>query len=231
MSTPQPAGTSLARRTSCLHLVAALVVVTASSTAMAQHGWVRQSPLPYQPLDAQSVAFASPTHGYIVGSDIVMDAATSDDDFLLETHDGGLTWTQLHPPGTQENFRCIFFVDELHGWVVGNMSASGFINDNFRTVDGGLSWQQMQLAPGTWGTVHFLNPDFGWAKQNGGPPALSTDGGLTWTFPIVMIEGNASFLATVRFANTQLGIAMTGGGIFRTTDGGVSWTHVLSGDF
>ncbi|MEE8459495.1 MAG: YCF48-related protein, partial [Phycisphaerales bacterium] len=203
--------------------------MTASSTASAQEAWVRQSPLPYQPLDAESVTFASPTHGYIAGSDIVMDLATSSDDFLMETHDGGLTWTQLDFPGSQQNFRDVFFVDELHGWVVGNSTVA--VNDNFRTVDGGLSWQQIQLPAGTWTTVHFLDPNFGWAKSLGGPPALSTDGGLTWTFPIVVVDGNAQLLATVRFANLQLGIAMTGSGIFRTTDGGVNWTQVLSGDF
>ena len=230
MSTYQLVGTSAACRTSYLYLAGALVV-TASSTASAQEAWVRQSPLPYQPLAAESVAFASPTHGYILGSDIVMDLATSSDDFMMETHGGGETWTQLDFPGAQENFRDVFFVDELHGWVVGNMSSSGFVNDNYRTVDGGLTWQQITLAPGTWETVHFMDPNFGWAKSLGGPPALSTDGGLTWTFPMVVVDGNASFLATVRFANLQLGIAMTGGGIFRTTDGGVSWTQVLSGDF
>ncbi len=228
MSTPHTARTSLASRASYLHLAAALVV-TASSTAVAQQAWVRQSPLRYQPLDAESVAFATPTHGYIAGSDIAMDLATSADDFLLETHDGGQTWAQLDFPGTQQNFRCVFFVDDLHGWVVGNSTVG--VNDNFRTVDGGLTWQQFQLPGGTWTTVQFLDPNFGWAKSLGGPPALSTDGGLTWTFPIVVVDGNASLLATVRFANLQLGIAMSGSGIFRTTDGGVSWTQVLSGDF
>ena len=49
----------LASRASCIHLAAALVL-TASSTAVAQEAWVRQSPLPYQPLAAESMAFATP---------------------------------------------------------------------------------------------------------------------------------------------------------------------------
>jgi len=202
-----------------------LALTVIGATALAQESWVRQSPLPYQPLDAESVAFATPTHGYIAGGDIATAAATFRDDFLLETQDGGQTWAPRDFPGIQQTIQCVFFVDALHGWVVGNS------NDQFRTVDGGLTWQPIQLPVGTWTTVHFLDPNFGWAKSLGGPPALSNDGGLTWTLPIVMVGGNAQLLATVRFANLQLGIAMSGSGIWRTTDGGVSWTQVLSGAF
>ena len=200
-------------------------VFTLSLTAPLTAQWVRQSPLPYQPLDAESVTFATPTHGYIAGSDIAMGAATFADDFLLETQDGGQTWAPRHFPGTQQNFRCVFFVDALHGWVVGNSTPA--VNDNFRTVDGGLTWQQIQLPFGTWTTVHFLDPNFGWAKSLGGPPALSTDGGLTWEYDFP----NAGLLASLAFFNPQFGIAMSGSGIWRTTDGAASWTQVLAGDF
>ena len=205
------------------------LALTASSTAVAQEAWVRQSPLPYPPLLSLTAAFATPTHGYLAGDEIAPGMAA--DDFLLETHDGGHTWTHLDFPGLQLDLRCVFFLDELHGWLVGSSSAG--TNDNHRTVDGGLTWQPIQLPVGSWDIVHFRDPNFGWIDSvgSGGPIALTTDGGDSWTLPIVVVNGDAELLLTVGFANFQLGIATNNSGVFRTTDGGVSWTQVLSGDF
>lgn len=228
MNTAHTISTRRASGTSFLHLAAALVV-TASSTAVAQEPWVRQSPLPYPPLDTLTMAFPTPMHGYLAGDRIVFGTETGD--FLLETHDGGHTWTHLDPPGFQLDIRCVFFLDELHGWVVGSTGPG--TNDNFRTVDGGVTWQAMTLPCCSWSIVRFLDPNFGWIDSVGsmGPIALSTDGGDSWTLPIVMVDNNAELLFTVSFANVQLGIATNDSGVFRTTDGGVSWTQVLSGDF
>ncbi|MFQ5492221.1 MAG: WD40/YVTN/BNR-like repeat-containing protein, partial [Phycisphaerae bacterium] len=200
-------------------IITAVFTLGLTGTLTAQ--WVRQSPLPYQPLDAESVTFATPTHGYIAGSDIAMGAATFADDFLLETQDGGLTWAPRHFPGIQQNILDVFFVDALHGWVVGNP------NDNFRTVDGGLTWQAMSLSPDTTGTVNFLNPNFGWARGFNGGIRISSDGGATWAFQSLSVGS----IRSTDFFDPQLGIGFSGTAIWKTTDGGASWTQVLAGDF
>jgi photosystem II stability/assembly factor-like uncharacterized protein len=94
---------------------------------------------------------------------------------VLMTVDGGKSWKSLC---NQHGFGKLFFVDSLHGWVLGNER-----NDNNRnraddifvssTQDGGKTWTRLakvaeqftlpRLLPSAPGDILFLDGSHGWA--------------------------------------------------------------------
>ncbi len=121
--------------------------------------------------------------------------------------------------------RGIRFLDPLVGVAVGY---KGIIQ---RTVDGGKTWATVES-----GTkrpllsVAFSDDKHGIAvaaRGGTGPGMVRTeDGGLTWHAQPCEICGNASLLG-VALLPSQIGMAVGQRGVvFRTTDGGRSWTQL-----
>ncbi|HYE59795.1 MAG TPA: YCF48-related protein [Candidatus Kapabacteria bacterium] len=144
---------------------------------------------------------------------------------IWKTIDGGVTWTirkntpELQPTDELgKGLNSVFFVNEQTGWVIG----TDFI---LKTVDGGGSWSLQD--PETEGTalqsLYFLNANTGFIAAPGG--VLKTvNGGTRWT------ATNGPNLRDIKFFNAQYGVAVgTRGDIFRTTDGGQTWSEVASG--
>lgn len=142
--------------------------------------------------------------------------------------------------------RSITFIDPDRGWAVGDRGTV------WRTVDGGRSWQLQDV--GTQATlhhIHFADARHGWIAGAAARPYTheteavllrTIDGGETWSqSPGLILPG----LKRVRFFNPREGVAIGNGsslypsGIFRSTDGGRSWTpmtsdgaqHWTAGDF
>jgi len=112
-------------------------------------------------------------------------AATSWQRTVYASHDGGRTWQVIGAPHTGDAYLgMVRFVDAMHGWLVDSTQDSA---RSFRTVDGGLTWQQLPgdqfLAP-----LNFTSPTEGWALSvdASGPWGVihSVDGGETWQ-PVV----------------------------------------------
>lgn len=158
--------------------------------------WKRQAlPLPGNP--QQSVAacqcfvslpsFPTALDGFVVlwsplpeGSSLSM--ATSSLRTVYSTHDAGRTWQVVGTSHTGDTpFGGVRFVDQLHGWLAETTVEH---HDTFRTVDGGLTWQQ--LPPGPLFQGNFVSPTEGWAISTPTPGANfwgvvhTLDGGLTW---------------------------------------------------
>jgi len=177
--------------------------------------FVQQAPLPAS-VDLNGSAFATPTHAFAVGQS----------HGLYETFDGGRTWT-VRSEGDQfaDPYYEIFFFDADHGWIMGNN------NDALRTTDGGQTWTQMgDELLGSWRTVEFFSQLSGISMANGAC-AASIDGGVTWeirsgypdcpvTFGSDFADENTGLVAGLRISDSS-------DGIYRTTDGGRTWTHVL----
>jgi photosystem II stability/assembly factor-like uncharacterized protein len=190
-------------RSAVLVLVALLVIPTARAQ------WVREAPLPTGQT-IRGVAHPAPGRLFVVTDDNTFDDAGA----LHESADNGATWTSRDEPNsTGAGFNGVAFVDAQHGWLYGN--------ENFRTTDGGTTWEALPLLGSTYGWS-FATPLVGVATGNFGAQ-LTRDGGLTW------VAAPAGIYA-LRFADAQTGLGLSGAGLYRTTDGGATFAAVAAGD-
>ncbi len=205
-----------------------------------------------QPFDYPAQALAAPAPGTLF-------MATTPSD-LLTTADGGVTWGWSHT-GAVAGFTApaaLDFASARDGWAGGGDAAGDFVV--LRTTDAGATWQASLSIPGvepipgfSTTVVRFSDASSGWvvAGQSddvGGLIAASTtDGGATWTSrtglpadAVVDTEythfdalaplgpGVAVFLESDVLVGGDIGAPK----VWRTTDGGASWTHTatLAGD-
>lgn len=151
---------------------------------------------------------------------------------IVRTHNGGAFWqVVLDQPGY---LRSIEFSDAQHG-ICGSLDSLVY-----RTTDGGETWTEIsdQLAQPVQGICGLSapTPDIFYGSGVVFTPAFvvkSTDAGATWSH--TDMSAHTEMLIDVLFFNADTGLA-TGGSwsndqgmqILRTTDGGATWTQVLS---
>jgi uncharacterized protein (TIGR03437 family) len=168
---------------------------------------------------------------------------------IVKTADGGLTWSNQDPGGT-DTLNTVFFLNATQGWAAGDNGAM------LRTVDGGAHWTRSAVDTGdSFASVFFTDASNGWATSN--TPlqyAYSTgdftdwqasiwhsiDGGQTWSLQTV--PASASLLKRVYFTGANTGFAagmkrtgyesaarpQTLGAIYGTTDGGRTWNELFA---
>jgi len=149
--------------------------------------------------------------------------------------------TATQNPASEQQGPSVLSADRLSvatGWVLTDGALS-------MTSDSGTTWVDITpegLRPSTIKGVFFLNPDYGWLiapeKESGSLLAYRTeDGGKNWeTAPLGTSDADSYGAASyVSFADTKNGWAVvklvTGpnfsrGDLYRTTDGGISWTKL-----
>jgi len=187
--------------------VFALVVVLLTTTATAQ--WNTQSPVPTH-LDVRGVGAPTTQRVFIATEDNSFDNGGS----MFESTDGGITWVQRDIPiSLGDPLNGIFFLDSQNGWVYGN--------DNYRTTDGGTSWTQLPFLGSTY-FMKFYSTTFGLAAGNF-DRFISHDGGNSW------VESPNGIFA-FDFANDLIGLGVANIGLYRTTDGGTTFTLVHTGN-
>jgi photosystem II stability/assembly factor-like uncharacterized protein len=190
-------------------LVAYMIVLTA------QAQFVTQSPRPTG-RNLGGVAFNSATHGFVAG----------ENHHLLETFDGGRTWTtRMATPLSTDPFYTVRFADELHGYVAGNSQ------DAYRTTDGGTTWTRMtSMLAGSVRELDFVTPTLGFAGYNGAI-SFTPDGGVTWELRGAYPDAPIVFGMDFRDADVGLAAGIrtspwNDGGVYRSEDGGRSWSLV-----
>ena len=177
--------------------------------------WLKQSPYPTN-LDLYTVAFTTSTHGFVGGQNSQWDTSGG----LWETLDGGSTWTQRDVPmSSSDPINTIFFFDSQLGWAMGNGTSPSCCHE--RTLDGAATWQPFNGPIGSTYDVRFLTPDFGHAVGNYGF-AITRNGGVSWSYAPNSIH-------YVNFRNTSLGLGSSVNGLYRTTNGGLTFTRVRTG--
>ncbi|MFL6257378.1 MAG: YCF48-related protein [Pyrinomonadaceae bacterium] len=156
---------------------------------------------------------------------------------LLETKDGGKSWTQKHAP-QGELYYSMSFVNEETGWLVGTtINADTGLNPLIlKTTDGGRRWQKQVLTdlpqesngqPVYLTRINFCDPDVGWAS---GPNVIirTVDGGETWQ--VKYLNNGAVRVADVVCINANSSYAVGDNGVILTTNnGGDDWINQESG--
>ncbi|MCZ7616213.1 MAG: YCF48-related protein [Ignavibacteriaceae bacterium] len=130
----------------------------------------------------------------------------------------------------------IFFLNEQYGWASGYSDEYEPYGTFFlSTTNGGNQWnsEYLRLGEVIVHSFYFLDSLTGFAV--GGPQVFhrTTDGGLNWV-PVILDSSIASGIPpiTIKFFNSKYGYACGGvrdikGVVWRTIDGGISWTTVV----
>lgn len=177
-------------------------------------GWTKQNSGTFAWL--QSIYFLNENKGWIVGSQGA----------FLSTDDGGNLWKQTRR-FTEDRIRDVYFADERNGWILceRNIFNLGAASPSYlmKTLDGGESWQAVELAEGRdrIARMFFTKNGYGYAVGESGAFFTMQDDKKTWKrTPIpsryLLLDGN--------FTDDSHG-AIVGGGrtILFTEDAGLTW--------
>ena len=145
-------------------------------------------------------------------------------DTIIKTTNGGLNWTKPWGTNKQVSFNAMHFSDVNNGWVVGRFG------DVLKTTNGGNSWTYLTNTGLTSGhhskAVFFINANTGWisTKADGTQTSYvlyTNNGGNTWSWQSHPSMTYSIFSIHFFDANNG-GLTADYGGIFHTTNGGVS---------
>jgi photosystem II stability/assembly factor-like uncharacterized protein len=165
------------------------------------------------------VHFATPLVGWVVGQN----------NTILKTTDGGNSWSRIAPRIEDgPTFNEVTFIDQQRGWV----KALGSL---LYTADGGATWQparRLDASVTTFGPGAVV----GGTRFQLGLPGTSLqlfrtdDNGGTWNVVTRSLPRND--FDSISFPDLQNGWATHAplGLLYRTTDGGSTWTQVDPGN-
>ena len=200
-------GSTESRLTKNLLRVLTLLPILLAAPAAAQ--WATQSSVPTF-LDVRGVGAPTAQRAFIATDDNSFDASGA----LFETTDGGATWVQRNVPfSLGDPLNGMFFLDSQNGWIFGNA--------NYRTIDGGTTWTELPFLGSTY-FMEFYSPSFGLASGNF-DQYVSHDGGLSW-------EPSPNGMFAFDFADGLTGLGVAASGIYRTSNGGTTFSLVRAGD-
>ena len=160
---------------------------------------------------------------------------------VVRTSNGGETWQPVTLAADLPSYGLSrsSFTDSTNGWVVGGSIDEDDTGAVLRTTDGGSTWKiaTMPEAKQVPQSVFFLDANNGWivgaTEDDAGDPGPSAilatkDGGATWEVKTKV----AASLRSVHFIDAQNGVAVgSGGKVFRTTDGGATWSDASTHDW
>ncbi|HXW43379.1 MAG TPA: YCF48-related protein [Streptosporangiaceae bacterium] len=163
------------------------------------------------------VQFVSPGQGWVAGRSQI-----------LGTTDGGQTWS-VQRSGDLD-LSSVDFVSGTSGWAVGGQTLLGTTN--------GRTWTVLPEPCPVVRSVHFVSAETGYAvaggstvidhgqlaPQSGGELLVTGDGGSSWHR--LAAPANPQ---SVCFSTPSDGWLGAAGGLYRTTDGGTSWTMTTAG--
>lgn len=144
------------------------------------------------------------------------DIAFAVGDKLWKTNDRGYSWKEVHDFGKTINYRSVYFLNELVGFV-------GASSKLYKTIDGGKTWE----TSGNWFPAAFISfPD----NENGYTSTgnaiyKTTDAGTNWTS--VIVPTTTTGISDIHFVSSKTGYVLAGNLIYKTEDAGKSWQQVV----
>jgi photosystem II stability/assembly factor-like uncharacterized protein len=145
--------------------------------------------------------------------------AGGDNNTILYSTNSGNTWspTTVAFTGTTYSFRQMQFTSADTGYVM----ASDY--DLFMTINGGLNWDWLPVNLGyEIKAMYFTSNDTGFVGLSSGELYKTTDAGFSWN---IIIDADFNSFSKIVFSNSQIGWILKENGIFRTVDGGETWTE------
>jgi len=143
--------------------------------------------------------------------------ASGDGGTLVKTSDGGTSWEFLNVGTVFDMLQGVYFKDLLNGWAVGGFQSG------YRTRDGGATWTEEVLLDNI---CYFAQSDslHIWGLSNFWEIVRSSNGGETWERSNFAPPGNA-YGTDIQAINNQIVYVSTIGGLYKSSDGGTSWTQ------
>lgn len=143
---------------------------------------------------------------------------------VLLSDDGGQRWRQAHHVATRETLTAVSFVDDKRGWAVGH---GGVV---LASTDGGENWAlRHQAGPQVaLFSVHFTNANEGLAVGAFGHAMQTRDGGHQWQ-PLALGQGDQADRHLYHIFSgpkATLWVTAEAGGLFRSDDGGQTFTLI-----
>jgi len=176
--------------------------------------------IPYQNLKA--IQFVNQNIGWIVG------------DLIIKSTDGGSLWFEQEG-GLDYYLEDMHFFDDQIGVICGGTIGKGKI---LRTTDAGNQWNENSIAavytPRLL-SIFFLNNNLGWTSGANEILYRTTDAGISWDSIAFVLGGNENSHFGIYFADSlngnicgaeYHGTGNNNGSIYKTSDGGSSWTDV-----
>jgi photosystem II stability/assembly factor-like uncharacterized protein len=194
-----------------VQIMAGLLWIIYATGSIAQQGWIKQSPPPYQ-YPFNDVHLSSENNAIVIG----------DKGMIIKTENGGTDW-KIIESGTKSNLMKIHFIDGQTGWITGSSSTI------LKTNDGGNTWKTVNTDLTSYldlSDVYFKDANTGWVLSDGAV-YKTTDGGLHWNQKLK--TASLTYLQAFSFLNeyTAIAVGSSGSGkIFRTTDGGENWADI-----
>jgi photosystem II stability/assembly factor-like uncharacterized protein len=142
---------------------------------------------------------------------------------ILKTTNAGASWIPKMAGGTDWN--ALSFANATQGVAVGNNGGFGM------TTNGGETWTTSTLAGRNLLSVAYVNSAAIFFGTDSGEVFRTTNAGITWTTVLNQLLGtNDLFFAmnlVPRYTLYALPFYQFGGSVYRSTDGGGSWTQQL----
>lgn len=145
--------------------------------------------------------------------------------YLLQTIDGGKSWTEREFNGPTEPMSRLFFDGSVHGYAVGEGGVLIELPDG-RTVEKrhSLPVKYLMLDGATNGPAGLV------LVGGGGSILRSQDAGRSWNRSVITPDRNYPKLNALSFLDLRRGWAAGGEGtILKTDDGGASWRAESTG--
>ena len=193
--------------------------------------WVQSAAVPAR-TTLTAVCFADAQHGWAVGHD----------EIILNTSDGGKTWTRSHyAPESQQPLLDVWFADSLRGITIGAYGT--FLT----TADGGKTWASRKFesqplvkekrdappdpnaeAPPDYHLNHIAAAGkYLFIGAEAGNLYRSDDGGAHWL--ALPSPYNGSFFGLLPLGGDSLLAMGLRGNLFRSNDAGASWQKLTTG--
>ncbi|MGZ5235504.1 MAG: YCF48-related protein [Caldimonas sp.] len=190
--------------------------------------------------DGTSSAGAAPSHVYAkagvftvrltlsdeAGRSLASSASVAIADFAIVAGKacsgaGGTGWCWQRPLPQGNTILDYAFIDDSHGWAVGE---GGTV---LASVDGGVTWNAQVSGTGLdLGRVSFTNAQVGWIASSYGEVLKTADGGASWQRVSFgqnePVQSIASSDASHAWITTYYGTA------YVTRDGGTQWSRIVA---